>query len=60
VQLEGARGKVEEVAEKIAAGKFPPKPGFHCAMCPYRNLCPATEKHVYVAAPAKKAAGRPN
>ena len=59
-QLEEARAKVEEVAEKIAAGKFPARPGFHCAMCPYHNLCPATEKHLYVAAPAKKAAGRPN
>lgn len=60
VQLEEARLKVDEVAEKIAAGKFPAKPGFHCAMCPYRNLCPATEKHLYFTAPAKRAAGRPN
>ena len=59
-QLEEARAKVEEVAEKIAAGKFPAKPGFHCAMCSYRNLCPATEKNIPIAPVAKKAAGRPN
>jgi RecB family exonuclease len=59
-QLEEARAKVEEVAGKIAAGKFPAKPGFHCAMCSYRNLCPATEKNIPVAPVAKKAAGRPN
>jgi len=59
-QLEEARAKVEEVAEGIAAGKFPAKPGFHCAMCSYRNLCPATEKNLYIPPMAKKAAGRPN
>ena len=58
--LEEARTKVEDVAAKIAAGKFPAKPGFHCAMCPYRNLCPATEKQLSIAAPAKKAAGQAN
>ena len=46
--------RVQEVAEEIAAGKFPAKPGYHCAFCPYRNLCPATEKVCYV--PQKKAA----
>ena len=59
-QLEEARAKVEEVAHKISAGKFPAKTGFHCFMCPYRNLCPATEKQLYVVQPVKKAAGRAN
>jgi DNA helicase II / ATP-dependent DNA helicase PcrA len=59
-QLEEARAKVEEVAERIAAAKFPAKPGFHCAMCSYRNLCPATEKNLPMAPIAKKAAGRPH
>jgi DNA helicase-2/ATP-dependent DNA helicase PcrA len=59
-QLEEARAKVEEIAAGIAAGKFPAKPGFHCAMCSYRNLCPATEKNLYIPPMAKKAAGRQN
>ena len=59
-QLEEARTKVEDVAQKIAAGKFPAKTGFHCSMCPYRNLCPATEKQLYMVQPVKKAVGRAN
>lgn len=46
IELEEAKLKVEEVAEKIAAGKFEPTPGFHCAWCSYRLLCPKTEKRV--------------
>jgi RecB family exonuclease len=45
-QLEEAKIKVREVAEDISEGKFDPKPGYHCIFCPYRNLCPATEKVV--------------
>lgn len=45
-ELEEAKLKVEDVAEKIAAGKFEPTPGFHCAWCSYRFLCPKTEKRV--------------
>jgi ATP-dependent DNA helicase UvrD/PcrA len=45
-QLTEARLKVEEVAGKIAAGKFEAKKGFHCNFCNYRNLCPAMEKRV--------------
>jgi DNA helicase-2/ATP-dependent DNA helicase PcrA len=44
--LEEARVKVEKVAASIAEGKFNAKPGFQCGSCPYRNLCPATEKNV--------------
>jgi DNA helicase II / ATP-dependent DNA helicase PcrA len=57
-ELEAAKLRVQEVAEKIARGKFPPNPGYHCAFCPYRNLCPATEK--LVAAPQRKSASRVN
>lgn len=58
VQLEGARLKVDEVAQNIAAGNFKAKPGFYCAFCPYRNLCPATEKRLYSIAVAKKVSNR--
>ena len=51
-QLEEAKLRVRDVAEAIAEGKFDPKVGYHCAFCPYRNLCPATEK--IVAVPQKK------
>jgi DNA helicase-2/ATP-dependent DNA helicase PcrA len=51
-ELEAAKLLVEKVAEGVAAGKFGAKPGFHCAFCPYRNLCPATEK--VVAMPQEK------
>ena len=43
-ELEEARSKVEAVTAAIGEGKFPAKPGFQCGSCPYRNLCPATEK----------------
>lgn len=56
--LEAAKIKVCKTAEDIAAGKFAAKPGYHCSFCPYRNLCPATEKAIVV--PQKKAAGRMN
>lgn len=52
--LERAKLKVIEAAENIAAGSFPAKPGYQCSFCPYRNLCPATEKPIYL--PQKKAA----
>ncbi len=46
-ELEGARMRVMDVAENVAAGNFEPTPGFHCKWCAYRNLCPATEKRLY-------------
>lgn len=45
--LREARMVIEDVAAKITAKLFDPKPGFHCRMCAYRNLCPATEKRAY-------------
>jgi hypothetical protein len=44
--LNAARLKIEKVAADIIAGKFPAKPGFQCGSCPYRNLCPATERNI--------------
>ncbi|MGA3092670.1 MAG: ATP-dependent DNA helicase [Terriglobales bacterium] len=55
-ELEAAKLRVQEVAEGIARGEFPPNPKYHCAFCPYRNLCPATEK--VVAASQKKGSSR--
>jgi DNA helicase II / ATP-dependent DNA helicase PcrA len=46
-QLEEARLTVEDVAQQIAGGDFRAKTGFHCNFCPYRNLCPATEKRLF-------------
>jgi DNA helicase-2/ATP-dependent DNA helicase PcrA len=57
-ELDQAREKVLAVAGKIAEGEFPAKPGHQCSFCPYRNLCPATEKVVFI--PQKKSAGRAN
>ncbi len=56
--LENAKSKVSEAAEDIAAGKFDAKPGYHCSFCPYRNLCPATERPIYL--PQRKSARRVN
>jgi DNA helicase-2/ATP-dependent DNA helicase PcrA len=55
-QLEEAKLRVQKVAGGIARGEFAPNPKYHCAFCPYRNLCPATEKAV--AAPQKKSGSR--
>jgi DNA helicase-2/ATP-dependent DNA helicase PcrA len=54
LELEAAKAKVQEVACRIEAGEFDPKPGYHCRLCPYRNLCPATEKRVHISAPTKQ------
>ncbi len=52
-ELEEAKLRVQKVAAAIARGKFPPNPKYHCTFCPYRNLCPATEKVVRIAATQK-------
>jgi DNA helicase-2/ATP-dependent DNA helicase PcrA len=46
--LQKAQEKVAKVASDIAAGKFDPKLGMHCTWCPYRYLCPETEKRLFV------------
>ena len=48
--LEAAKNRVQDVMDKIQAGAFEAKPGFHCRFCAFRNLCPATEKRVHLAA----------
>jgi DNA helicase-2/ATP-dependent DNA helicase PcrA len=57
-ELEAAKMRVQKAADGIAEGKFAADPGYHCAFCPYRNLCPATEK--VVATPQKKSASHVN
>jgi DNA helicase-2/ATP-dependent DNA helicase PcrA len=47
-QLEEAKLRVKKAADGIANGEFPADPGYQCSYCPYRNLCPATEKVVLV------------
>jgi DNA helicase-2/ATP-dependent DNA helicase PcrA len=59
IQLQEAAAKIEDVAAAVSEGKFQPKPGFYCAFCAYRELCPATEKSIYPL-PVKKAASRAN
>jgi len=44
VQLKKAENKVVEVATKIAAGDFEPKPGMLCNGCSYHSICPAHER----------------
>jgi hypothetical protein len=46
LKIQEAKVKVEDIAGKIATGKFEAKPGFHCAWCAYRVLCPKTEKRI--------------
>ncbi len=57
-ELEAAKLRVQKAAEGIARGEFAAKPGYQCSYCPYRNLCPATEK--VVVAPARKPGPRVN
>jgi DNA helicase-2/ATP-dependent DNA helicase PcrA len=45
-QLLGARGRVEDAAQRIADGIFEAKPGMHCNFCAYRSLCPEKEKRI--------------
>jgi DNA helicase-2/ATP-dependent DNA helicase PcrA len=47
-ELEEAKLRVLKAADGIAQGKFAAKSGYQCRLCPYRNLCPATEKTVAV------------
>jgi superfamily I DNA/RNA helicase/RecB family exonuclease len=47
LQLQEAKLKVADVAARIAEGRFEAKTGFHCNWCPYRNLCPRTEKKFF-------------
>lgn len=44
-------------AEGIRAGRFDPSPAFHCKMCGYRSLCPATAEHIFPVTEQRAAAG---
>ena len=57
-ELEAAKLRVQKAADGIAQGRFTPEIGYHCKLCPYRYLCPATEK--IVMPPKKKSASRVN
>ncbi len=67
-ELEAAKLRVQKASDGIAQGNFAAKPGYQCSYCPYRNLCPATEKIVggkivagkIGAAPQNKSASRVN
>jgi DNA helicase II / ATP-dependent DNA helicase PcrA len=62
-ELDAAILRVQKAADGIAQGKFDPKVGFHCNFCPYRNLCPATEKIIpqrLAGSQQKKSASRDN
>jgi DNA helicase-2/ATP-dependent DNA helicase PcrA len=44
-ELERVRGTVTEIADRIMAHRFEPKPSFElCSFCDYRIVCPAAEK----------------
>jgi RecB family exonuclease len=45
-QIEEAKMRVEDIAQRIADGQFEPKLGIHCFSCAYRNLCPKTERAI--------------
>src|SRR5581483_1020930 len=51
-ELDKARARIHDVAERIRRGEFDPKPGYHCRGCLYRSLCPATEQDVALPLPA--------
>ncbi len=42
-ELRNAAAKVAEIAAKIAAGEFEPRPNGGCAKCSYNAICPAQE-----------------
>lgn len=55
LDLQEAKNRVEDVALEITAGRFDAKTGYHCRFCPYRNVCPATERRMYNPAAGKAA-----
>jgi len=46
--LNAAKQHIAETADRIRGGDFGPKPGFHCASCDYKPLCPAHEQLVSI------------
>jgi DNA helicase-2/ATP-dependent DNA helicase PcrA len=57
-QLVEARMRIAAAAAAISEKRFPHKEDFHCSFCSYRSLCPAKEKRIPSATPAKS--GPPN
>ncbi|MGE0405387.1 MAG: ATP-dependent helicase [Candidatus Korobacteraceae bacterium] len=51
-QLEEARRRIQDVADRIFRGEFDPRPAYHCRNCSYRGLCPATEQDIALPYPA--------
>jgi DNA helicase II / ATP-dependent DNA helicase PcrA len=49
-QLISAEGRVIDVARRIAAGEFEPKPGLACNGCSYHSICPAHEVEAFTSA----------
>jgi hypothetical protein len=47
--------EISEVADSIRARDFAAKPGYGCASCDYKPLCPAHEQLISIR-PAKKTA----
>lgn len=41
------KGEVKETISSIKAGKFDPKPGFHCRWCEYKEFCPVAQKDTH-------------
>jgi len=50
--------RIAAAAAAISEKRFPHKEDFHCSFCSYRSLCPAKEKRIPSATPAKS--GPPN
>ena len=46
--LSAAKQRIAEVADRIRGGDFAPKPGYGCASCDYKPLCPAHEQLVSI------------
>jgi ATP-dependent DNA helicase UvrD/PcrA len=46
--LAATKEKIAEVADLIRAGEFPTRPGFACAYCDYKPICPAHETLVAI------------
>jgi ATP-dependent DNA helicase UvrD/PcrA len=52
--LAGAKQRVAEVADRIRGEDFAPKPGYGCASCDYKPICPAHEQLVSIRAGASR------
>jgi DNA helicase II / ATP-dependent DNA helicase PcrA len=46
--LATAKQRIGEVADRIRGGDFAPKPGYGCASCDYKPICPAHEQLVSI------------